>query len=126
MALLIITGDMEKDNMNAIGELLKVIGLPAIVATIVFIIRLESKIKINEIAISKINAEVVSYKNKQDILLEKINDNIGMLTTASVKHDLQLDNINSNISDFKGRMNTELENIRSHFDRMIEIQNNKE
>lgn len=110
--------------MDILGELLKVIGLPAIVATIVFIIRLESKIKINEIAISKITNEMNSYKNKQDVLLEKINDNIAMLTTASVKHDLQLENINNNIINLKGQMNNELVNIRAHFDKIIEIQNN--
>lgn len=113
--------------MEILKEILSVIGLPSIITMVVFIIRLESKIKINEIKIYSLDEknksfseEVAKYKNKQDLLLEKLNDNIAILTSASVKHDLQLDNINNSLNDVKNNINKELANIRNHFDRIIE------
>lgn len=103
--------------------------MPTIFGAVYFIISLEGKIKrleekidtkvkdINEIKretkndIEKLTKENEKTNDKMDRLITKLSDNIQMLTTASVKHDLQLELINKNIESIRHRFDTVIKSL---------------
>lgn len=84
--------------MEGLVEILKYIGFPAIIGSVIWLVRLEAKVKTNIDKIDDMYKLKTVNDNKLDSLIEKLTENVNALTIVTSKHDIILESIKDSIS----------------------------